>query len=196
LAAFDVVLLLLMGALDAAAAVAHHVLNLSGSAELAGWQHRGWLKQVAQREPALAELHQPETDHERALTILRLLRNSVHGESLAPLTVRRRRGERTLVGLPLAKQVRLMSNIAALGGADSWGVEEVIPGRFHADTGALIEQLLPRVLSALNATMEATPVERLAHVALRPENLKPPEGKDYQALGERERLSVRWQLGL
>ncbi len=196
LAAFDVVLLLLMGMLDAAAAVAHRVLNIPESAELAGWQHGRWLKQVAQREPALAELHQPATDHERTLTILRLLRNSVHGESLVPLTLSRHRDERTLVGLPPAKQVRLMSHFAALGGASSWGVEEVTPGMFHADAGVLIEQLLPLVLGTLNTTMDATPVEHLAHVSLRPGDLRPPEGKGYELFSERERLSVRWQLGL
>lgn len=136
----------------------------------------GVVEAIAQREPALAELHQPETDHERPLTILRLLRNSVHGESLTALTVRCRRDERTLVGLPPAKQVRLMSNFAALGRASSWDVEEVIPGRFHANAGVLIEQLLSRVLGALHATMDATPVERLAHVALRPGDLRPPGG--------------------
>lgn len=196
LAALDVVLLLLMGALDATAAVAHRVLQIQESPERAGWQYPKWLKQVATRAPALAGLLEPGTDHERALTVLRLLRNSVHGESLNPLTVRRRDHDRTLVQMPPSHQARLMAVFAALGGPSMWGVEETIPGAIHADAGVLVEQLLTRVLVVLNAVMDATPVEQLGHVKLRPVDHGPPEVKGYQPFAERERLGVRWQLGL
>jgi hypothetical protein len=65
----------------------------------------------------------------------------------------------------------------------------------HADPGVLFERLLPAVLELLNELMAATPVETLSNVSLKPEDLLPPAGSD-QPFAERERHSIRWQLGL
>ena len=61
------------------------------------------------------------------------------------------------------------------------------------DFRMLLERLLPSVTGLLNELMTATPVERLSGVSLRPQDLAPPRGDGF---GERERLSIRWQLGL
>jgi hypothetical protein len=43
--------------------------------------------------------------------------------------------------------------------------------------------------------MTATPVEQLSGVSLKPEHRVPTRGTG-EAFGERERHSIRWQLGL
>jgi hypothetical protein len=49
------------------------------------------------------------------------------------------------------------------------------------------------VIELLNELMTATPVEMLPGVSLGPSDLAPPRTGMY---GERERQSIRWQLGL
>ena len=88
-----------------------------------------------------------------------------------------------------------MVSFNALGGLDTWGVEQLIPNKIHADPGILLEQLLPRVLGILNKIMEATPVEKLAHVRLQPSDLQPPVGPHSVSFTEMSRQSIRWQLG-
>jgi hypothetical protein len=201
LAALDVTLLLLMGALDATARVLHRAVKLEGKPSTAGWQFARWRKKVAHAAPAAAELFDGPTDHHHALTILRQLRNSIHGDALSALSVSRaRHRERTLAGLRVADHAKLVSAVEALGGASAWGIEEAMAGELHADPGILLEQLLPRILAVLNAILDATPVERLAHVNLRPSDLGPPVSPERGGLpgsfDEINRQSIRWQLGL
>jgi hypothetical protein len=65
----------------------------------------------------------------------------------------------------------------------------------QADPGVLLERLLPLVIELLNELMTATPVEQLSGVSLKPEHRVPTRGTG-EAFGERERHSIRWQLGL
>ena len=100
LSAMDVVLLLLMGAADGAARVAHTTLGLTSDPHNSGWQRKQWMKEVAKHSQALGDIFKPSTGHSQVLTILRLLRNAVHGEALQPLCVGVAHSrERTLVGL-------------------------------------------------------------------------------------------------
>jgi hypothetical protein len=175
----------------------HVVLDIGGDIYRAGWQRKSWLIEIAAAAPPLGELFQETTGHLATLTILRLLRNSIHGEALSALAVGEgRRRDRTLVGLPSQQQADLLAAIAALGGEAMWGVEQLIPGRMHADPGMLIEQLLPRVLRMLNEIMDATPVERLRGVSLSQDHLRPPVRPFPDTFHELNRQSIRWQLGL
>ena len=155
---------------------------------------------VSAKAPSLGALFAAGTDETHALTILRLLRNSIHGEALPALGVgvgRQRDG--TLVGLPGSDQADLLEAFAALDGDAAWGVEQRIPGRLHADPGTLLEQLLPRVLRMLNKIMDATPVEQLSGVNLQPGDLEVPAaraGSPSDPFDEISRQSIRWQLGL
>lgn len=197
LSSLDVVLLLLMGAVDGTARVAHAVLGFTSRPDRAAWQRSGWIDCVTASAPALGALFQPGTNELHALTILRLLRNSIHGEAMQPLGVgQRHQRDRTLVGLPAAAEPGLRAAFTALGGLDDWGVEELIPGRLHFDPGVLLEQLLPRVLAMLNQIMDETPIDRLTHVTLQPSNSLPPTGRGSEPFTELNRQSVRWQLGL
>ena len=74
------------------------------------------------------------------------------------------------------------------------GLQELIPGRLHADPATLLERLLPAIIKLLNDLMDATPVEDLPGVSLTPGKLGPPQERN-SSFGERERLSIRWQLG-
>jgi hypothetical protein len=196
LAAMDVMLLLLMGAVDASASVAHTTLALASDPHLVGWQRKKWLKEVSRHSQDLANLFTPAGEHVHALTILRLLRNAIHGEALQPLAVGvGRPRERTLVTLPHADTARIAAAIDALGDNTQWGVESIIPGRLHFDPGLLVEQLIPRVLALLNGVMKATPVEQLGHVSLDVTDSLPPHDR-FDTLGEMNRQSIRWELGL
>jgi hypothetical protein len=198
LSSLDVALLLLMGAVDATARVVHAVLGIDGGAYSAGWQNKRWLPNVTTAAPDLAALFAPGTEDSHVLTILRLLRNSIHGEALPALAVGQgQRRDRTLVGLPAAERDELLAAFAALGGDAEWGVEQLIPGRFHADPGVLLEQLLPRVLHMLNRIMDEAPVEKLSGVNLAPGDSGPPNKEGHsETFHELNRQSIRWQLGL
>jgi len=76
LEALDRILLFLMGAVDAAARVAHIVLNLKGELRFAGWRQQEWYRALLKSDPALAAVVAPGSAHERALLILSRLRNS------------------------------------------------------------------------------------------------------------------------
>jgi hypothetical protein len=194
LSALDVTLLLLMGAVDATARVAHAVLGLASKPYLAGWQRAEFLAEVAAMHAPLADLFKSGTDDEHTHTILRLLRNSIHGEAMQPLAVGTgRHRDRTLIGLPAAHEARLRTAFSALGGLADWGVEELLPRRLHFDAGVLIEQLLPRVITMLNKIMDATPVETLPHVSLQASDLVAPNDGSFVEIN---RQSIGWQLGL
>jgi hypothetical protein len=197
LTALDVCLVFLMGALDATARVAHRVLGLRpDSAYQAGWQRSRWLQDVAARKPSLAAVVAVGTAGADTLTILSLLRNTVHEAGLPALAIGfpgRREG--TLAGLPRAHSDRILEAADRRGGRDAWGLQEIVPGRLHADPGFLLDRLLPRVIELLNELMTATPVGQLSGVLLKPGDSVPPRGLG-EAFGEPERRSILWQLGL
>ena len=190
----DVCLIFLMGAVDATARVAHRVLGLPpGGSYQAKWQNPSWLNSVATVAPALAANVAASIPGHDALTILRLLRNSVHETGLTAMGI----GlpglrEGTLIGLPSADRERILAAADRLGGRTEWGLRELIPGRLHAEPDLLLERLLPAVIELLNELMATTPVENLSGVSLTPEKHSPPRDSPF---GERERSSVRWQLG-
>ncbi|MBO2448667.1 hypothetical protein J4573_16315 [Actinomadura barringtoniae] len=196
LSSFEVALILLLGAVDATARVAHTVLGISGKTRDAGWQSPGWLSKVGTSAPALAAIFASGTDEQCTLTILRLLRNTVHGEALRGMRVQSSSAERkTLFGIPRDDESILRASFAALGGEESWGVEQLHRG-FHADPGVLLEALFPRVIALLNLVMDETPVEHLSHVVLKPAHMLPPEDRPLGPFHERTRRSVRLQLGI
>lgn len=184
-----------MGAVDGTARAAHLVLGLSGTPYGAGWQHEhNWLLKVATHEPDLAKLFDAGTALHHALTILRLLRNTVHGQMLRTTAIQRTgRLQETAIRLPPADEATILAAMSDLGGREAWGVKTGAKGSALVDPANFVERLLPHVLDLLNATMERTPVERLAPV---------PSGRAAQTVresatrySERNRRSIRWQLG-
>jgi hypothetical protein len=196
LGSLDQVLLGLMAAIDVTARVAHFALDLPANQLFnAGWQRARWRKLVEEGCAPLAELTAQGTSHGHTLTIASKLRNSVHGAALNALAVgdagARRQG--TLVGLPHGDADQLVEAMDACGGRAEWGVQELLPGRFHADPGVLMDRLFRAVIGLLNDLQGSTPVEWLSGVHLREEDSLPPSEGPMEAA---ERESVRWQLGL
>lgn len=170
LAALDRLLLMLMGAVDVSARVAHMVLELDPKKLYeASWKTGGkWVKLLRKTDPDLADLSRAAS-YGDPLTILRLLRNTVHGAALEPLAVSEgsiSRRTDTLVGLPSRDAEELLRYADRQGGRSAWGMRELIPGRIHADIDVLVERLLPDVLAFLNEAMRLTPVEKLEHADL------------------------------
>ncbi len=201
LSELDSILVSLMGAADASARVAHLVLGIAGNPRDAGWQYdQRWRPRVATAEPTLAALFNTGTTHSHVLTILRFMRNTVHGQMIRSITLQQPgRILETAIILPASDEVAILSSMDALGGRHSWGASGAA-NRWLVDPGVFIEQLLPRVLTMLNEVMDKTPVERLSHVQLTQTECQPPapnpNAGGMDTFGERTRLSIRWQLGL
>ena len=199
LAALDGVLLWLMGAIDASARFANRVLGISAPDYRVGWQ-RPWRAEVAKSAPKLAALLDSGTVGESVLSILRLLRNSVHGEALEPIGVASHgvQRDRTLMKLPRDDQNELRSAFTALGGEKAWGVELSAGPETYVDPYLLLENLLPRVIRLMNLIMDETPVEKLPHVSLQITDTRPPQsdGKTLNPFAEETRQGIRWQLGV
>ena len=203
LSELDSILVSLMGAVDVSARVAHVVLGIAGNVRNAGWQNdQQWLPRVATAESALGALFNAGTVHTHALTVLRLMRNTVHGQMIRSIALQQPgRMLETAIVLPVSAsdEAAILSAIDALGGRGSWGASSG-PYRWLVDPGVFIEQLLPQIVTMLNEVMTNTPVERLSQVHLTQADCQPPAlnpatgGMD--TFGERSRLSIRWQLGL
>jgi hypothetical protein len=200
----DVALVFLMGAVDVAARVVHRVLALPpGNEHRAAWQNQrlgGWLDQVRAVDSKLAAVVDTNTTGANVLTILRLLRNSVHGASLQGLAVVQSGAPlQSLVGLPPRDEADLLASMDALGGRTTWGVRHALPGRVHVDPGVFVDRLFVEVVLLLNDLMANTPMERLGHVSLSPADCIPPPPAAHGQLAEPFepwiRTSIRWQLG-
>ncbi|MGV8968633.1 MAG: hypothetical protein ACOH2F_20425 [Cellulomonas sp.] len=192
---FDACTVFLMGALDAAARVAHYVVGHPGKMKNAGWQRADWMAEIALRCPELGVVLQAGSANLHALTILRLMRNTVHDAGLRAVNLRQiAQPDQTLIGLPRSAQDEVVEAVAALGGFPAWGLNELAPGRLHADPHAFLEALFPATLALLNDLLEATPVEALPGYSLADDDTRPPEGAGIY--GPQSRDSIRWQLGL
>ena len=191
----DVVLVMLMGAVDVSARVTHLLLGLSGQAKRAGWHLPDWRAKFEDELPDLAATLALGGANAQVLDILKALRNLIHGEALQPLGVGLG-GSRTdtLLELPREDVTALLAGIGALGGRDAWGVRQVLPNQVHVDPGVLMEQILSRVIDMLNEIMRETSATVFQHAALTPADALPPQ-EEHGIFSERNRLSVRWQLG-
>jgi hypothetical protein len=205
LSSLDVVLVLLMAAVDVAARVAHRVLQLRDADEYrAAWQNQKkgkWLDQVRQVAPALAGVVGPSSRGEAILTVLRLLRNSVHGAGLqgvAYLSGTRRL--ESLVALPDKDREAVRVAMEVLGGVGGWGARIVEGDRIHLDPGVFADRLMGEVVWLLNQLMKHTPVEGLPNVVLSVADCQPPAGRSGRDISNEfapwVRESIRRQLGM
>lgn len=197
---FDQICLLLMGAVDVSAHVANTALSLLEAPTRTKWQYSGWRQQVFDAHQPLVEVLCLDNDWNRlqdggqVLSILLALRNTIHGEALMSLSFHRTgKPKETFVGLPSDQRERLLTNVRALGGDDSWGIQEFGPDRLLANPGMLIEQLFPRIVCLLNDLMRETPVERLDGANLGPGDHSPPKESPFDSAS---RQRILWQLGL
>lgn len=195
----DHVLMLLMGAVDASARVAHYVLGISGSEHNAAWQKDKWLKKVHAQEQALASLFDEGSTQWHTLEILRLLRNSVHGEALQGITLDANGETDTVMRLPKKDELAILNSMDALDGRDAWGYKPFAPGYDNIKPGLLVDKLMEECIKLLNAIMKATPVERLSHIERANLQNEPPTDEASRGtldiFSEWNRKAIRWQLG-
>lgn len=189
----------LMGAFDVAAQVADRCLGLNTPDLRIGWQHQDWQKRVKAHDPGLAALVAPGSDGAHLLTVVREIRNSIHGEVLSSSGFQESGGPlETLVGIPKAREAALLGAVDALGGRAAWGARLVWPGNLHVFPGEFMEELVPRALRLLDALMAATPVLRLPGATPPPaeDRSEFEEKHPYHPMLERAGRRVRWQLGI
>jgi hypothetical protein len=196
LGAFDGFALWLMGALDVSARVVHGVLGLPGPVRNAGWQKAGWTKNLGKNVPDLASLVDQGSSGETAMTILRILRNSVHGEALGAVETIGNDSARSgaLIRLPKEESATLQRAIADLGGAAKWGIQFSSQGRTYVDPVPLLDHLLLHAVGLLDGILEktATALVSSAHA-------QEPDVSEYVSeqgpYGKTMRQSALWQLG-
>ncbi len=178
-----------MAAFDITARATHLMLGLSGARRNAGWQHDGtWLPKVAKKHPTLANLFVPESHGQRLLTVLRLLRNTVHERGFsvgAQVPVVGDHALESMIRIRPEESEELRKAIGAVGDLDRWGLSQPFPNDHHLylHVGSFVEQLLSVALALLARTV-AEMTDR-AHTSARN-----PTAKSW--------LSQRavWQLGL
>jgi hypothetical protein len=198
----DVLLVLLMAAVDVAARVAHRVLRLTVDERRAGWQNNQkghWLDGVRKGAPALAAVVDPNTRGEATVTILRRMRNSMHGAALQGVGyLAAPRKMESLVAVADEDKSAVQQSMKALGGEERWGIREIGDDCMYLDPGVFADELFAEVLNTLNQLMTHTPVEELIGVVLMPTDCHPPpSGSDpFDPFAPRVRRSIRWQLGL
>jgi len=192
----DTILILLMAAVDVTSRIANQVLGINSRNVDTGWQKSGWRQRVAREHGALGALFEPGAPLERILTILKELRNTVHGQVLQSMLIHAGPQQGTAIRLPVDTEEKVLMAMDSGGGRVVWGVRTAA-GRTVVDPGAFVEHLLPAVLELLNSVMQVTPVERLEHVQLTTAQCQPPPDEPGTAsiFSERNRLSIRWQLG-
>lgn len=193
LSAFDLALLTLMGAVDASARVADHLLNLKREEQTPGWHRKAWRARARNASDDIDKVFD-DGQPQNALTILTRLRNTIHGSQLGPLAVATsRRQIRTLIALPSDAEHQLLSAMTNRGGREAWGVTAPIRGRAYADPARLLDALVADIAAFLDALMGAMPTASLSGV--NPANAPLPQTR-LSVFGQVPRESILWQLGL
>jgi hypothetical protein len=185
----DTILVMLMGAVDASARFINALLAVVEKQRDAGWQKSQWRDKLANHSRPLADLFADGTPASDALTILSQLRNTVHGAAIQA-TLRQSGSTRDApITLPADSEGKILAKMDNLGGRADWGASPSTSGAMLVDPVQFVQRLFPAVLGLLNAIMAATPSD---YVPGQPPS--PDSGPDWYS--ERNRLSVRWQLGL
>lgn len=186
---FDVALFMLGGAFDGLAQVSHVVHNLGGSERLIGWGSKSWMKQLRAANPVLEQMMTRGQPHRDARELVALLRNTIHHDSLRTIMWHSGGTRRERVVVPPGIECDLEALLARVGTAEAYGVTREADKRLYIEPGIYIEKILPPVMAAINAIMDATPVEALAGVD--PEKLltAPPEDDMFSATN-RQRIRL------
>jgi hypothetical protein len=159
---FDTALFQLGGAFDSLAKVAHvaHGLGAVGDRRV-GWGRQDWMQKLSAANPALAQMMSGTHRHRDGRELVAVLRNSIHQEMLRLETWHKRgqRSERIVV--PRDIETELEALVLRCGTLDDFGLTRETNGRLHLAPGVYLEAILPRAMEAMNAIMDATPVENL-----------------------------------
>lgn len=155
--------LLLDGALDAQARVAHRAYQLPGPERRASFLKPGFDQQLAQAgATALANLIAPGSRFAAVAGLLSRLRNSIHGASYGQVAVGAHGGqpERSVFRVPQGDVAALRTALAATGEPmDAYGFEDIVGLCFEPFT--LATKMCAEVFAQIDAVASATDVTRL-----------------------------------
>lgn len=196
---FDYLTLLLVGALDAQARVAHRAYGISGHERDAHLRRRSFRDKVARAGAGGLCALLSEARSEALLAFLHGVRNTIHGAGLrshtyAPVGSEWARIEVEDPGLATA----LWSTASALGGPEEWGLakerhrrgaEGPIVERFFLEPHTCAEVLVRECLALVDKIAAVTDVDRLVGGQARPLREQPPEDHVFGA-AIRERLAL------
>jgi hypothetical protein len=175
----DVLLFTLFGAFDGAARVAHRVYRLPHSERGASWLKKQWWREIRNAKPGLAELVTPGTDNGRLLSMMSLLRNTIHGAPLREIGTSGH-DRRNLVEIPESERREVAKLAEALGGTSSWGMRAT-QRSLYVEPDVFCERLMPPVLELLDQILAATDVELLPDADPSSFTTEPPEEFPFNA---------------
>jgi hypothetical protein len=195
---FDYLTLLLMGAIDAQARVAHRVYGLPGDERRAAFQHVDWRSALEKVAPALVGV--VTADRARGvLGMLRSLRNTIHGVPLPGFTVHGGEHPATIEVEQHAEAAQLRNACEALGSLSDWGFStetyvdaESSERREHLrlEPYTLADALVWECVRLVDAIAAGTEVARLFAPGAVPDLLsEPPEDGIFSA-GVRARIAL------
>lgn len=193
---FDVTLFMLGGALDGLAHVAHVVQGLGGSERLIGWGSKSWMKQLAAANSGLHQMMTRRQPHRDARELVAILRNTIHQESLRTIMWQSGGDRRERVVVPSNIEAELEAVLGRVGKAEDYGVTRQADKRLYIEPGIYIEKILPPVLAAINAIMDATPVETLPGVDSSKLLTGPPQNGDDGMFSAAIRQRIRLLSGI
>jgi hypothetical protein len=188
----ETVALHVMGAFDATARIVDALLRESRlPGREVGWQKSSWLDRVRKLYPRIGEVADQFKD---SMSVARLLRNTIHARRMNTILLPDNDpdGEpQPFIALPREETDLLQAAFEGSGGLSKWGVRQVIPGRLEADPQVLMHEMLLQGADALNALMEALPIQQILAVDM---DEQPPAYST--ALSETELVNIRMQLGI
>lgn len=159
-------LLQLCGAFDAIAKVTSLGFGLGLNSD-PSWRNNVWLEKLRRKQPALADLMRPQTECRDILDIISLMRNTIHSAAMGRMGFQNGvQPMQNVIRLPHegSQSLRLLDCLRRHGSDTEWGIFEVFPGELAFHPHELIVRIWPKVLSAVDAILEATPVEEFPGV--------------------------------
>jgi hypothetical protein len=174
---FDVALLMLGGAFDGLANVAHVVHGFTGSERLISWGSKSWMKKLSAVNPGLAQIMARGQPHRDARELVAIVRNTIHHESLRAIMWQSGGIRRERIVVPLSIEAELEAVLARVGTAEHYGVRREAD-QLYIEPGVYIERILPPVFASINAVMDASPMETLPGVDPKKLLTGPPDDGD------------------
>ncbi|WP_445996913.1 hypothetical protein ACUWEX_01690 [Okibacterium fritillariae] len=142
-ATMETLLTYLMGTLDAMARLLHIVYSLRGELHHVGWQKATWSSELRRNGLSIWETVYGHPSHPHALTVVRLLRNSIHAEGLASVAFRQRGKIAELrLMIPRKDGRPIMAAASLVSPLSGWGLQELASGEFIADPGLIVERTI------------------------------------------------------